>query len=390
MTERLTKRLTDAFVRKAPAGKHYDDWFGLYLHVRKTGSRQWVWRGAIRGRGARRVELGLGGYPLRSLAEARELAFSYSKSARDGVDPRVNRVSTVPTFAEAIEKTLDNYRGRWKDGSTSEKSWRRTLTKHAAPLGPMPVDAITTADVQAVLLPIWHTKSKTAGMARQRIFAVLNQAIADGHRDDNPAGEALLAVLPKHKPQKKNMAALPHAEVANALRTVRESGYWHGTRLLIDFTVLTAVRSQEARGARWEEVDREAKVWTVPAARTKTGREHRVPLSSAALAVLDRLNRRGELVFPSRRGGPIHASTPSKVLRDLFGKGPDGKAKVTLHGFRSTFRDWFAEIERAPREVAEAALAHTVPGVEGAYKRTDFLERRRPVMEHWGAYCHPA
>ena len=204
-------------------------------------------------------------------------------------------------------------------------------------------------------------------------------AITKGYRTDDPASKAVTAALPKHNGPQNHLAALPHAEVAAALREIRESRSWLGIRLLVEFTVLTAARSGEARLTTWAEVDVEAAVWTVPAARMKAGREHRVPLSADALAVLDQaraLNGRDGLLFPSSRGGQIHRATPSGVLRDL-------RIPATVHGFRSSFRDWCGETG-VPREVAEHCLAHVVQGVEGAYQRSDLLERRRPVMEDWG------
>ena len=245
------------------------------------------------------------------------------------------------------------------------------------------VDAITTADVMGVLLPIWSTKRQTARRVRQRIGAVMNWAVAQGHREDNPAGDAISAALPNNRVPPKHQRALPHAEVGAALETVRGSGAYLGTKLAFEFLVLTASRSGEVRQARWEEVDRDRTVWTIPREPMKTGREHRVPLSPRALEVLDAasgLSDADGLAFPSPTGRVLNHSTMTKLLADL---GIDAVA----HGFRSSFRDWAAECTDAPGEVCELALAHVNSDrVEAAYRRTDLFEKRRDLMSAWADY----
>ncbi len=375
------KKLTDAFVRCVDRAGKYGDEHGLILRVRPTGSKQWIWRGTV---GGRRVDLGLGGYPYTTLREARERAFECRKASRSGRDPRVlNR--RCPTFAEAVETVIAMHRPSWRPGGESEANWRRTLSTYAVPrLGQMQVDQITSADIMAVLQPIWNEKAVTARRVRQRIGAVMRWAIAQGHRPDNPAGDPITAALPRNGRQSRHFKALPHREVAAALTTVRESSSAAGVRLSLEFLVLTAARSGEVRGARWEEIDDEAAVWRVPGVRTKTGRSHRVPLSRRALEVLDeaRAAGGGDPIFravPSRRR-PLATGVWRALLRRL-------RIDATVHGFRSSFRDWCGETG-VPREVAEACLAHAIRNqAEAAYARSDLLERRREVMEAWAEYC---
>ena len=233
----------------------------------------------------------------------------------------------------------------------------------------------------AVLLPIWNEKRETARRVRQRIGTIMKWAVAQGYRHDNPAGDAIGAALPKSNGIQKHFRALPHADVAAALATVRASGAAVTTRLAFDFLVLTAARSGEVRRATWAEVDLDAAVWTVPAERMKAQREHRVPLCARAVEILNEARGYADgfgLLFPSVTGRVISDNTLSKLLRE------QGVAAVP-HGFRSSFRDWCSDTGQ-PREVAEAALAHVVRGVEGAYARSDLFDRRRALMDAWAAY----
>jgi len=375
----MARHLTAAFVRTVAAPGKYGDRHGLILRVLPTGSKQWIWRGTVRGR---RVDLGLGGYPYTSLAEARQAAFEHRKLARAGGDPRALR-KRAPTFAEAAEKVIAIHRKAWRPGSKSEAQWRASLRDYAMPrLGRKRIDEITTSDVMAVLLPIWTTKAETARRVRQSIGTVMKWAVAKGHRPDNPAGGVLGAALPQHGGARKHFRALPHSEVGAALKTVRASDAWGSTKLAFEFLVLTAARSGEVRGARWEEVDFEDAIWTVPAERMKAARKHRVPLSPRAISVLRRAQGFGDgsgLVFPSPAGRQLSPSTLSKLVREL------GIAAVP-HGFRTSFRVWCGDTGVA-REVAEAALAHVVRDkVEAAYARGTLFGRRREVMEAWAEY----
>ena len=235
----------------------------------------------------------------------------------------------------------------------------------------------------AVLLPIWTEKAETARRVRQRIGTIMKWAVAQGYRDDNPAGDAIAAALPRANGTKRHFRAVHHSEVGDVIRAVRGSQASLASRLAFEFLVLTAARSGEVRGARWSEIDNETAIWTIPGERMKGGREYRVPLSDRALAVLDEaraLDDGSGLVFPAPAGRkPMSDSTLSKLLRELA-------IDAVPHGFRSTFRDWCSEAAHAPREVAEACLAHVVKGVEGAYARSDLLDRRRKLMDRWSAY----
>ena len=258
------------------------------------------------------------------------------------------------------------------------------MREYAFPrLGKRPVGEITTADVLAVLTPIWHDKPETARRVRQRIGAVMKWAVAQGYRGDNPAGEAIGQALPRHSDLKWHMKALPHGGVAGAIEAVRGSDASMAAKLAFEFLVLTAARSGEVRLAAWNEFNLDAGEWTVPGERMKAKRPHRVPLSARALDILNEARALSDgtgLVFPSPAGRALSDSTLSKRLREL------GIAAVP-HGFRSSFRDWAQERTNAPREIQEAALAHTVKDkVEAAYARSDLFERRRKLMNQWAAY----
>ena len=367
--------------REGPGGH------GLGLLVTPTGARCWFQRISIRGKVC---ELGLGGYPLVTLAEARNKAFENRKLARAGGDPlALKRRADVPTFAEAAGRVHAIHLPSWRNARHAA-SWLTCLREYAFPrIGDRPVSDVTAQDVMAVLLPIWHSRAETARRVRQRIGTVMKWAIAEGFRTDNPAGEAIGAALPRNNGNggPRHHRALPYGEVAGALATVRASGAGMSTRLAFEFLVLTAARSGEVRLATWDEIDMDAATWTVPGERMKAGRDHRVPLSDRALAILDEarvLRDATNLAFPGTRRGPLSDMTLSKLLRDL---GID----AVPHGFRSSFRDWAGECTNFPREVCEAALAHVNPNkVEAAYARSDLFAKRRELMEWWARFLNPA
>ena len=371
--------MTAAFVRTVKQPGKYGDQHGLILRVTPPGSKQWIWRGTVRGK---RVDLGLGGFPYTSLAEARQAAFDYRKLARAGGDPLAfKRRPDIPTFAEAVEKVIAIHKPTWRNARSAE-IWRASIRDYALPrLGRRRIDQINSGDVMACLIPHWQTKTETMRRVRQRLSAIFKWAIAQGYRDDNPAGEAISAALPKPNGSRKNMRALPHAEVGTSIQKIKQSGAYPGTKLAFEFLVATATRSGEVRGAKWDEIDLEKATWTIPGNRTKTGRQFRIPLSTKALKVLMEIRKFADgsnLVFPSATGKVPSDSTISKLVRE-------NGIKAVPHGFRSSFRDWCAE-SGVPREIAEACLAHVVGGVEGAYFRSDVFARRREVMERWGAY----
>ena len=373
--------LTPAFVRNVSQAGRYCDGQGLYLDVRPTGSRGWIQRLTIRGR---RTELGLGGFPLVSLKEAREKAFANRKLARDGGDPRAEkrRAESMPTFADATRTVWKQLRPGWRS-PLHARLWLGSLERHAFPhIGKMPIAEVTSADVIGILAPIWHEKAPTARKLRQRIRAILEWAVAMDLRPDNPC-DRIGPVLGSQGNTVRHMRALPHTEVAEALRTVRASKARPVTKLAFEFLVLTATRSGEIRGAVWTEIDRDERVWAIPARRTKGNREHRVPLSRRALEILEEARALGggsPLVFPRVGRKPIGNTAMSELLRGL-------RIAAVPHGFRSSFRDWAAEETDHPREVAEAALAHKVRNpIEAAYRRTDLFERRRRLMDDWADY----
>ena len=279
-------RLTAAFVCSVKHPGVYCDQHGLRLRVYesrklKSISKHWLWRGTVNGT---RRDVGLGAYPYVSLVDARQQAFGYRKIARAGGDPvALKRKPDVPTFAEAVEIVIAIHREGWKDAGKSEKQWRASLRDYAMKrLGRRRMDQISTADVMAVLIPHWHTKNETMRRVRQRIGAVMKWAVAQGYRDDNPAGDAISAALPKTGTVRKHQRALPFAEVGAALGKVRASGAFTSTVLALEFLVLTTCRSSEVRFASWDEIDLDSETWTVPAGRMKAKRDHRVPLSARA------------------------------------------------------------------------------------------------------------
>ena len=333
----------------------------------------------------RRRELGLGGFPLVSLAEAREKAFSNRKLAREGGDPMAERRrgEGMPTFAEATERVWKDKCPGWGHSGHAQ-DWMSSLERHVLPhIGRKPVGEVTSADLHFVLRRIWHSRPATARRVRQRIHAVMEWAIALHLRDDNPC-DRLGKALGAQQDQVQHMRALPHGEVAAAIGAVQASAATPVVKLVFEFLVLTAARSGEVRGAKWTEVDLPACVWTIPARRMKSRRDHRVPLAGRAIEVLEAARQLGggssPLVFPSQGDKPISVTRLPRILQSL-------KVGAVPHGFRSSFRDWAAEETNHPREVVEAALAHVVGNqTEAAYARSDLFERRRRLMDEWALY----
>ncbi len=361
----------------------YGDGNTLYLRVAPGGSKHWIQRLTINGK---RHDIGLGGCGYVTLAQAREAAYENRTIARRGGDPlAAKRQARVPTFREAARQTYETLRPRWRNKQVA-KNWMQQLERHAFErLGTLPVDRIGREDVLTVLTPIWTAKPETARRVRRHIRATLKWCQAHGFVQFNAAGEAIDGALPKMPAVKSHFRALPYREVASALDIIQSSRASLTAKLAFRFLVLTAARTSEIRGTRWDEIDVNSRLWRIPGERMKNASEHRVPLSASALDVLDQaraLDDGSGLVFPSphRRGCQLSNMTLTKVLRD------SGLAeRSTVHGFRSSFRDWCAETGK-PREIAEAALAHTVGGVEGAYFRSDLFERRRRLMDSWADY----
>ena len=381
--------LSATFVKTVKTPGRYGDGRGglglsLLVRIAARGHITKCWTQSVRMEG-RPTSIGLGRYPVVTLALARQRALENAQAVAEGRDPRRRAARTVPTFTEACETVIAIHAGSWKPGGKNEQNWRSTMRDYALPkLGTKSVDAVTGKDVMDVLLPIWTTKVETAGRVRRRIGAVMKWAVAQGYRTDNPAGAAISAALPNNKVQITHRAALPHAQVGAAVAKVRRSNKYRGAVLSFEFLVLTACRSAEVRGATWDEIDLEAAVWTIRSERMKIAREHRVPLSDRALAVLEEARRElpeaGNLLFPSEKGRMQGHHPMGTMMKAL-------EITAVPHGFRSSFRDWAAECTEAPREVCELALAH-VNGdrVEAAYRRSDLFERRRVLMQQWADY----
>ena len=378
-------QLTSIKVRSLAKPGRHGDGAGLYLNVTASGSKSWVQRIVIDGR---RRDIGLGRYPDVGLAEARGLAAANRTAISKGLDPVAEKHRpAVPTFSEAAHKTHQANLPRWRN-QRHASSWLQTLERHAFPiLGNTAVDRIGRGDVLGVLTPIWSVRPETARRVRQRIRTVMRWAMAHGFIESNPAGEAIDGALPPMPKLKAHLRALPYGEVTHALEVVEASRTSLPAKLCLRFTVLTAARSGEARGALWDEVDFGRALWVVPPGRMKGGLEHRVPLSDAVLAVLSealQLRDGSDLIFPSpmRIGRPLSDMTLTKVLKAA------GLAdRATVHGFRSSFRDWAAECTSTAHTVMELALAHRVgSSVEQAYARSDLLSQRRELMSAWAEF----
>ncbi|MGE9295867.1 MAG: tyrosine-type recombinase/integrase [Puniceicoccales bacterium] len=370
-------------VDTAGPGRHGDG-RGLFLYVKPSGARSWVLRYQVQGR---RRDLGLGAYPDVSLAMARDRAAEARRLIAEGEDPITKKQQARPkTFREAALELIENKRPGWKNAKHAAQ-WTATLESYVFPkIGAAQVAKIETTDVISTLTPIWAAKPETANRVRQRIEAVIDYASALGVRSgDNPARWRghLDHLLPKPKKVRAvvHHPALPHAQVADFMTDLaKREGV--AARALA-FTILTAARSGETRGMTWSEVDLEAKVWTIPAGRMKAAKEHRVPLTDAALTLLgQRANGTPDdaLIFGSeaKLGKPISDMSMTAVLRRMQ------RDDITVHGFRSTFRDWAGETTGFPREVIEAALAHGIKDkAEAAYARSDLFDKRRKLMQAW-------
>ena len=374
-------RLTVARANRLTEPGRYTDGNCLYLVVTPTGAKQWVARLTIHGR---QTDLGLGGLSYVTLAEAREEAARLRKIARQGGDPRVERRREVLTFEAAARRVHANLAPTWRNAKHAHE-WLSSLERYAFPhLGARPLDTIGTADALAVLTAIWTTRPETARRVKQRLGLIFDWAKSAGHYPHENPVAGVRKGLPAVKRQPEHMAALPWQELpAFMAELARREGTSART---LELLILTAARSGEARGMRWAEV--EGEVWTVPGERMKAGKLHRVPLSPEALGVIERMRGLGEeLVFPAIQRGPDGRDKPQSenVFRALFAR--MGRPGMTAHGFRSTFRDWCSESAHAPRDVAEAALAHTTgDATERAYARSDLFERRRELVREWGQF----
>ena len=379
----MTLSATRAKALKDPG--RYADGGGLHLYISKAGRKSWVQRITVHGR---RRDIGLGGFPSVSLAQARDKAADNRAVVAAGRDPLAEKRSpATPTFREAARAVHAANIPRWRNGKHGV-SWMQSLERHAMPaLGNTPLDRIDRGGALQVLTPIWTTHPETARRVRQRMRTVFRWAMAHGFMDANPAGEAIDGALPPMPKVKAHLRALPYQDVGAALEAVASSQASLSAKLCFRFLVLTAARSGEARGTAWDEIDVQGQQWRIPSQRMKAGMEHRVPLSRQALDTLreaSALRDDAGLVFPSPRkpGSPMGDMTLLKVLRAV------GLAeRATVHGFRSSFKNWTLEQTDAPWAVSEAALAHLLGNAtEQAYARSDLFERRRALMQLWADY----
>jgi integrase len=381
----MAGRFTATSLKKLEPNRKLADGGGLYLVTDAKAVGRWFFIFSWNGR---RPEMALG--PLRdvSLAEARELAAAARRNVREDVNPiaaRKKAKAIIPTFGEAADALFEAKKSEWRS-PVHLSQWRRSIEVEAATLRPLLVNAIGTPDVLAVLKPLWLTKPETARRLRQRIEAVLDAATAQNHRTgENPArwrGHLAHLLANKQKVEGAHYAALPYAQMPDFMSRLR--GEDTIAAYALEYSILTASRPGEVYGAEWSEIDLEAMVWTVPPQRMKSGRAHRVPLSSRAIEILRLMSecQVSKFVFPGHIDGKsLSRVAMGKVIERL------GVANATPHGFRSAFRDWAGNETLFDPQVCEQALAHVIGGVEGAYRRSDALDKRRALMAAWANHC---
>lgn len=378
------KALTPVRINALKKAGRYADGNGLYLFVDPSGAKRWILRTMVQGR---RRDIGLGSLRLVSLGEAREAARTHRKLARDGGNPLAERRrarAAIPTFEDLARTVHGQHKAGWKNAKHGEQ-WITTLKTYAFPaLGNVPVDQIGTPEVLRALAPIWLPKPETARRVRQRIATVLDYAKAAGYRSGGNPVEGIAKALPRQPDRRDHHAAMPYTEVSRFIGRLQAEEGGTCVALALEFLVLTAARTGEVLGAKWSEIDLEQGTWTIPDNRMKAGREHRVPLPSRAIAVLraaKTLGKESEFVFPGRTSErPMSNMAFLMLMRRL-------NVDYTVHGFRSSFRDWASERTSFTREICEAALAHLVKDrTEAAYRRGDLFEKRRELMESWALY----
>lgn len=405
-------KLTDAKVSKCSTPERLNDGGGLYLQVTARTSmpptgkkltpadmvtKSWIFR--YRDRGTKKLkDLGLGSYPNVSLAEARERAAKQRTLLLNGKDPKTEKVAQraalkienakAITFKKAAETYISDNRSGWKNAKHADQ-WTNTLTTYAFPvIGAIPVGDVDLPLIRKVLDPIWTEKNETASRLRQRLEKILDWATVNGYRTgENPARWKgyLDHLLPKPSKvqDREHHAALPYDQISQFMGDLRAQKGMGA--LALEFTILTAARTGEAIGATWEEIDLEKRLWTVPAVRMKAGKEHEIPLSRRAVEIIQTLEvtRTGDFLFPGgKEGAPLSNMAMAQTLKRMK------RLDITVHGFRSTFRDWAAEQTDYPREVIEHAISHQLKDkAEAAYHRSTMLEKRRKLMEAWAEFC---
>ncbi len=376
-------KLTAMGVKNLAEPGRYSDGEGLILKLAAKGKGSWIVR--IQADGKRR-DFGLGPLSELPLADAREAARALRKEVKAGVDvlaEREKEALVIPTFSDAAKLVHEEHKAAWKNGK-HQAQWIKTLETYAFPtLGDKLVSDIEGPAIRDALSPIWLTKPETARRVRQRIGSVLDWACAKGFRETEAPMRSVLRGLPRQPKKQGHLAAMPYADLPAFLTWLR--GRSSVGRLALEFVILNASRSGEVRGACWNEIDLNKQLWTIPAERMKAGTAHVVPLSEAALDVLKRAKAFrspvSDLIFPGQN--PRRQLSDMTLLKILRDKGDD----YTVHGFRSSFRDWVADKTDYPGEVAEAALAHTIANkVEAAYRRTDYLDKRKPMMADWAKF----
>lgn len=377
-------KLTVTKIRNLKEPGNYGDGDGLFLRIGKSGKGYWIIRCQMNGR---RRDIGIGALSVVTLAEARNEAHKIRVDIQNGRDPVAERQKAkliIPTFKEAAIKVHEENRKGWKNGK-HQKQWIRTLEKYAFPkIGNRLVNDIEGPVIRDMLSPIWLEKPETARRVKQRVGVVLDWSYANGFRSTEAPLRSIGRGLPKQPKKDGHFAAMPYEEVPAFLNHLRSKE--NVSRLALEFLILTATRSGEVRGAKMDEIDIRNRLWTIPAERMKMGKAHAIPLTDSALDVLRRVEPFfapvSNLIFPGKNvKRPLSDMTLLKVLKIA-------SLPYTVHGFRSSFRDWVAEQTSYPGEVAEAALAHSVANkVEAAYRRTDYLEKRRDLMRDWEKFC---
>jgi integrase len=383
MARTLGKLSAVAVEKQTKPGRHSDGG-GLYLNVSSTGSKSWLFMWV---KGGRRREMGLGPYPAVSLKAAREKAVDCRRLIAEGRDPISERDKQVgKTFGECADLYIASMQRNWRN-EKHRKQWQMTLTVYCEKIRDRPISMISTEDVLSVLTPIWNTKNETASRLRGRMELVLDFATTKGWRaGDNPARWRghLKSILPaRTKLSRGHHAAMNYQEVPAFMERLSELQAMAARAL--EFTILNAARTSEVLNATWDEIDLDNGLWTIPAHRMKAAEEHVIPLSKAALGILRPLSEAqlSQYVFPGQKSGkPLSSMAMEMLLRRMKVR------NATVHGFRSSFRDWCGDETSFPREVAEAALAHKVGSeVERAYRRGKAIEKRRQLMEVWASYC---
>ena len=394
--KRRLYRLTPRVCHQLRPGRHGDG-FGLYLDVRPTGTRAFVHRIVINGR---RRDIGLGPFPVVTLAEAREAALENLRLRRQGVDPLAHRLRKrgAPTVRELLEKVIEARERSWR-GAQTQASWRRCFKRcfkqYVFPsVGDTPVDRVTIEDVTRIVEPHWHGRGSAGYLVRQRLDVLFRHAVLLKHRAENPAHQLLDVLLPVQR-EPAHHPSLPHVQVRSALAALRASSAPEGVKDILPFIILTAARLSEATGAVWSEVDFGKCMWGVPAPRMKAGHPHHVPLALQALSLLHRVRHHGDPVFVFRfrssdgKTRPVSGESLNYWLRRLGVRDSDGRWTV-VHGFRSSFRSWALEVAHAPGEAAEAALAHRGTATVRAYLRDGPLFNARvDLMQTWADYVDP-